>query len=487
MKSSVTLRWGPTGQGLTIVATVLVGSVDAYLLVTKGPLVAFSLILAACVVIYAIRGATNALILSTAAFLLVPYWYAFGSVAGLKVTAVRLAALFVVLGIFYWRRTRTNGLDIAIGAFAVGAFASWLFTGATLGSGKLLAIQALALLLYIAARHVASAKIEALLLTVFGVGTLAALTVLAEYLHGALIFQDPTNYIWQATDTDVFRPGGVFGSPPGAATVLAMTGLCGLPLLQGASRRRRMAYAACLAITLIAITITFTRAGIIAVFVGAVVYLWLAKVPIVTPVRVVAASILVTLLMLLALPTLERTTTFQHGLIRSGTLTARESYWQLALPIITKNPHNFLFGLGLNSTLVPQQGAPAPASLSASPVLIANGTHNQYVLAWLEQGLIGFGLLVGWLVMALRTGLRAARSNLPHSRFASGLTAAVVAFAIILLQDNALLDEPSFYTIALVMGLLGSLYADFPSASRTHTREPAIKTDSRPAYELAQT
>src|SRR5205807_6110245 len=152
-------------------------------------------------------------------------------------------------------------------------------------------------------------------------------------------------------------------------------------------------------------------------------------------------------LLVLVLPQLQQSQRFQEALVRPGNLALRASYWQLALPIATSTPGTTLRGIGIEATVVPQFGGSVPARLGAAPALILNGTHNQYVLTFLEQGLIGLGLLVAWSVATLLTGLRALRE--PRDPHLAALIGATASCALVMLANNAMLHAPSFTFFAL--------------------------------------
>jgi O-antigen ligase len=288
---------------------------------------------------------------------------------------------------------------------------------------------------------------------VFLAGTAGALTVLYEALAGHLAYGlSAETYYWNASTATVFRPGGIFGSPPGAATVLAMTAVCGLPVLRSWRGWRRIAGVACMLITLGAMVSTFTRAPLIGFAVAVVMYLFVSHSTLLRPARVVTALLIVAVGALLLLPRLESSSLFQKGLVRGGTFAARVVYWELALPIVTANSKNLIFGIGTEATAVTSEGGSAPPALAGSPALVTNGTHNQYVLTLLEEGILGLAALVAWLSVSIVAGVRSALAL--RDPYAAALPAAVLVLAIVLLADNSLFDSSTMAVIGLITGLI---------------------------------
>ena len=183
------------------------------------------------------------------------------------------------------------------------------------------------------------------MLAVLLAGTVGALTVVFEFLRGHAVFVDPTAYVWSASDSTIFRPGGVFGSPPGAATVLCVVMLIGLGCLAHGGRRARPLLI-CLSICAVALVLTFTRGDIVAAGVGMVVFLWLLRSPLLRPLNVAWLLAAVLCTVIVVIPQVQGSQTVQEGILRSGTLADRESYWSAALPVATSSPHNLIFGIG---------------------------------------------------------------------------------------------------------------------------------------------
>lgn len=390
------------------------------------------------------------LLAGVALILVVPSWLAVGSA---QLAVLRVAPLFAATALLTARDFRPNRIDAAVAILLLAAVGSVVIQGMP-GTGKVLLNEMIALGFYVGARVVPAAAARKVMTAAHLAGALGALTVIYEWHAGHSIFVDANAYYWNATESTIFRPGGIFGSPPGAATVLAITALLGLPALRSAaSARERGVLAVSSLVTVIACVLTLTRASLIGLAVGLAVYLWLSRSSLITPTRMVIGVLVASLVVVVGLPLIQSTGTFQQAVARPGNLGTRESIWQLALPIVFDSPSHLAFGVGAENTVVPGQGGPASAALGSSPSLISEGTHNQYVLALLEQGLVGLGAVVLWLGAMILAGTRTAL-RVHGDPTVAALTATVVAMAIIFAANNALLHPPSFAVLALAGGLL---------------------------------
>jgi O-antigen ligase len=435
----------PLGVGLAVAVLL------AYMLAHAGPALVFGAVLALPAAWLVVAHPRSALYLGVAGILTIPYWYT----VGVQQAAVfRLACLVVLVACAVARPRRLVLSDWLLLAIVAGTVVSWLVQDAQPGVGKILLNELLPVAFYIAARTVDPDHQLRVLAVVAIAGALGGLTVIYEWHVGHLIFQNPSDYSWNASDTTIFRAGGIFGSPPGASTVLAVTALCGVPLFRAAHRWRRLAWTLCIAVSVLASFVTFTRASLIGLALGLVVYLWLVRSRLLSPLLLLTLAIVTTFFVVFAIPKVSQSASFQQSFIRPGNLVVRTSYWQLALPIVGSSPSRVLFGLGAETAEVARLNGVVPGGLASAPVLILHGTHNQYVLVLLEQGAVGLTLLVAWLVAAIAHGARAARRTV--SPTAAALTGAVVAIAAIMLANNALLHPPSFALLALAAGLLAN-------------------------------
>lgn len=390
------------------------------------------------------------LLLGVALLLVLPYWYRLGVQPA---SAYRVAALLALAVLIDATRTRWCRVDTAFVAMLGYVVIRWWFSR-PLPDQQIFFNEWTPATFYFAARLWWRGDARVLLWVVLVGGAVGALTVVRESLHGSVIYSDPTSYAWKAESGGLFRPGGIFGSPPGAATVLSVAALAGLPLVRMYGGRMRSLAVAALLACLVGLVLTYTRAGLIAFGAGVVLYLFLSNSPLISSGRAVIAVLALFLGVMLALPTLQHSRTFQEGVLRRGTLASREGYWKLALPIVTRDARTAVFGAGVNATLVGRFGGVVPGALAAAPVLTIHGTHNQYVLTLLEQGVVGLSVFVAWLLMSVWSGMR-----LRGDPVAGGLTASVLAFAMVATVDNVLLEPPSFALAALMTGLLAAMSA----------------------------
>lgn len=380
--------------------------------------------------------------------LAVPYWYTLGSP---QVAVFRVAAVCALITALFARNVRLTLVDGAVVAIVLITVLSWLLQDDQPGVGKIVLNEMIPFALYVSARTLSAKHVGQIMTVIVIAGAVGAATVIYEFLAGHVLFVDPASYSWNSSSATIFRPGGFFGSPPGAATVLALAIMCGIPI-GNLSGKWRILNRTALAMMIVACVLTFTRASLIGLGIGFLAYLWLMRSSLVTPTRLLVAVFALSIIVVVVLPRVENTRTFQQGIIRPGNLAVRESYWKLALPIITASPHNAISGIGAEQTLVPRYGGTMPSTLASSPVLIEHGTHNQYILTALEEGLVGLLALVVWIAATIRTGLRTVRRE--HDSLSAALVGATVTFAVTMLANNALLHPPSFAMIALVSGLI---------------------------------
>jgi O-antigen ligase len=156
---------------------------------------------------------------------------------------------------------------------------------------------------------------------------------------------------------------------------------------------------------------------------------------------------------------------FQEGIVRGGNLSARESYWRLALPIAAANPHNLIVGIGTGVLEAPQSSAeaPLPSLVATTPQVFENSLHNQYVTTLVEQGVVGLAALISLLTVIFVPTARAARAT--GDVYYAALAATVVGMSVVLAMDTELLHAPS-----LIMFLVAAGFAAGSDASRVPSR-----------------
>jgi O-antigen ligase len=406
----------------------------------------------------------NGLLLGVGLILLVPWWVTFGSsVAKVGAVAPALAAAGILAPLFVLKgeRSRIGFVDLALASFLVAAAISWIFIGPYTHNS----ITAFILLIapcgfYVAARGLDDAGWKATCWVLVVGGALASLPLFYEALViRRPLFWSASSYAWSAGPGGLFRPGGAFGGPPAAVNVLAMTTLCGLSLLARSTRASRRFIWPLLVVSAAGMVITFTRAGLIGFVIGVVVFVALWRPTFLGRLTFGMAAVAV-VFALVVLPQIGGKSWYREGVTRSGTLANRQSRWAVAWPVITNTPTHVVFGHGINSLLVGHpsglSGEPQ-ADLAAVPILVKDSPHSQYVRTLLEQGFLGFGLLLAWLLGSIGTGLRAvSRASAGDRAVLAGSVAGIVSFMVVALVDDNLRDPAGFATVALLSGFIAA-------------------------------
>lgn len=415
---------------------------------------------------YLLTRRLGGLMIGLSLVLLVPAWTTLGAT---QASVLRVAALCAIATVLLGRRIRLTWIDFSLFGFILIIVLGWLLQNDQPNVGRITLNLILPTAFFLAARAIPPKDVPRVMSYVFFVGAFAALTVLYELNVGRVVFVDPTVYYWNGSNANIFRPGGVFGSPPAASTVLTLTALCGLPLVRQCQGWQRGMVVFGMALTLLAVLATFTRAALIAFALALIAYLWLTRSPVLKPRYVLPALIVCTLTFVVLFPRLERETTVSQGVLRQGTFSARVDYWQLALPIATSSVQNLLVGIGTAAAEVPTIGGSAPSKLAASPDLINHGTHNQYVHTFLEQGLVGLLALLAWLITTIATAARYAYTR--NNRNAAALAAGGLAFAVIMVVNNVILNAPSLAMGMLISGMIVALNEQSRPMNMTRDQE----------------
>lgn len=392
--------------------------------------------------------------IGVALVLCVPYWYTLGSA---QLSVLRVSAAACLLGVFFARRPKLCLVDFALATFVVVTVLGWVLQYDYAHAGRVVGIELTPLGVYVGVRLVPPRHMRTVVLVALFAGTVGALSVLYERYHGAVIFSNPASYAWSASESAIFRPGGVWGSPPGACTVLCVVILFGLASLTFLRARWRKLAVVCVALCALAVVVTFTRAGLIAVGASTILYLALIRSPLLNPVRVTAFVATIVLVSAFALPQLETTATFQEGIIRPGNLSGRENYWSRAFPVATANVHNFVFGIGTAALETPtlSAAAPVPADVAVAPTLFQDSLHSQYMTTLVEQGAIGIAALLALLGVPFLATARLAWRR--RNAIAAGLAASFVGMAIIMSVDTSLLEGSSFALLMVAAALAANL------------------------------
>lgn len=443
---------GGTDLVLLVPACALAIAV-AFAITHRGPLVAAALIVAPIVAVLVARR-YGGLAIGIALVLAVPSWTVLGTA---QITVLRLASLFALATAIRNRGIRPNLCDAALAGFVVVSILDWVLNYQQPGAGRVLSTEMTPIGFYLGARALPRERWPSLMLITLLAGTLGALTVIYEFARGHVVFANAASYDWNASTSFIFRPGGIFGSPPAASTVLCVVALVGIACIKEHVGKLRMVSVGCTALVSFALVLTFTRAALIALAVGVLVFLWLTRSRLLRPLRVAWFVAGVVVLYVFVAPALQSNTTFQKGVLRPGTLTQRESYWGVALPVATANLHTFVFGIGTGALEAPRTSSSAAVAqnVAVTPQLTVNSLHSQYITTLLEQGVVGLLLLVAALVLA--AGRAAYTARTAGSALAASVTAGIVGIAVIMSVDTALLDGPSFAMLMVVLGLAGAM------------------------------
>jgi O-antigen ligase len=453
-------RFAPTGSLAFIAAAVLASLATARLVGHGRAKLALAAIVAIPAGLFLLARPVRGLLLGVAVIVLVPFTYSLGPA---QASVPRVATLAAVLAIALGakeahERVRLCLVDLAAIAFVVMGILSW-----QLGTHPPTSLRSAANFLtpiafYPAARRFGGRYAQRIFWALLAAGAVASLTLYYEFIFShAPLFVDTTSYYWNAGGGFVFRPGGVFGSPPAAATVLAMTALCGLPLVSGSAGRRRLAAAACVAVSIGAMLLTFTRGPIIGFCVGVLVYIVLLR-PAAWGRLLFGSAVVALVLVFFVLPRVAGAAWYEAGVLRQGTFSERQSYWASSWPLITNSREHLLLGHGINSLIIggPQLPGPIDPDIATVPELSNGGPHSQYVRTLLEEGLVGLALLLAWVLGSVAVGARAAWRAAGERPLLAAATGATLSFAVTSIVDDTLRDPPIFAVVAVITGLIVS-------------------------------
>ncbi|MBV9498470.1 MAG: O-antigen ligase family protein, partial [Acidobacteriaceae bacterium] len=335
--------------------------------------------------------------------------------------------------------------------------ADWFLQYRQPGAGSALVYELAPIGFYVGARALPPRHIPTVALIVVIAGALGGLTVIYEFLRGHVVFHNPTAYDWNSTNNSIFRPGGVFGSPPAASSVMCCVVLFGIACMATSRGKKKLLVGLCTVVATAALVLTFTRAAMIAAGLGIILLLWLIRSPLLRPLRVAWFVAVVAAVYFVMVPSLQGNRTFQQGIERGGTLAAREGYWGVALPVATSSAHDFILGAGTGSleALRTAPNAIVASRIATSPTLTGNSLHSQYMTTLFEQGAIGLAVLVVVLLAGIIPSARIARST--RDPIVAATAAIIVAFAVIMSVDTVSLVPPAFAMLMLALGFAGAL------------------------------
>lgn len=445
-------------QSVVLSLLGVVGFVVAAILVKRGVTSALALVLLPGVCLILLRS-WGGVLLGVALILTVPSWYTLGS-AQLSIVRVAsfLAASSCVVALVKRRRIPLRGTDIALAVYVAVVTLGWLLQYDQPHVGRIVTTEFTPVGFYVGARVIPAAKVRFVLLTVLIAGTVGSLTVLYEFARGQVVFANPQTYgLWGGGAGLVFRPGGIFGNAPEAATVLGSVIVLGLAWLRLCTGRLRVLVVVCLVICTSAVGVTFTRASMIGAGVGVATFILLTRPSAVRPLRLAWLALIVWVAVFAALPGLQGNATFQEGIVRPDSLASRESVWSLAWPIATSSPHHLVLGVGTGVLEAPDATNTAALSpvVAAAPLTYTLGIQNQYLVTLVENGLVGLASLLILMGSGLVPAARAARARRDPVRAA--LAATVVGLMVVMVANTALFGQPVFAVLLLVLGLATNL------------------------------
>ena len=437
-------RWPAAGLALAI---ALAAVVEAGAIVVNPKIGAAAAVLPLLALVVVRPGA--GLMLAVAAEVLIPQsvtagWYVAPALAAAGM-AVRREALRIRLA------------DVAFLSWAAWVSLSWLTHRELAVTTRDFLIRGLLpLSFYVWGRvSVPSSLVRRVLVVLLGCGTIAAFTVLMEFAARRLIFTSPIGYQWLASGGLPFRPAGIFNTPPTATVSLAMIVLATAGLVRGPHRRLVLA---CEVVMILALGATLGRAGWIGLAAGTVAISVLLPVGKRRRAAILFALIACAAAFLVIRGPLSHSHALEASVVRSQNTSYRKQLLEVAWPLAIDSPRHILTGRGFLSFLS-TSGKHDLHFRSVDPALwlVHGGPHDEYMRAFLEQGLIGLGLLVLWFGATIGAGVRAARRLAPDSDerlFLAGLTAAVIAFCAAAFFHDLSHNRPNLILAALLCGLL---------------------------------
>lgn len=352
--------------------------------------------------------------------------------------------------------------DWAVLAY-VGAFAiSPIFTEYSAGN-KLLMNAVLPVSMYFVGRRLTVGERQVVRWLLLVGAALGGLTVLYELIFlGSPLITSVDSYHWKATEKALYRPGGIYSSPPLAAAVLMMCVATAAPLYLKASKWRPLAAALAL-VAFAGAFMTFTRAPLIGLGVGALIIFVLGGPTNRRVGRAVLIAVVAVVTLELIIPAVSNTRVYQQGIERPGQLAVREDYWRQSLPTVFTSAQTMIFGHGAEFLVGYRTNVngPIPFDIAAVPLIVEKTPHNQYVLTAIELGISGFILLVVYLLAGLIPMLRiAGAGRSPFQLEAASIAAGIVVAAAGMYAGSLLMGPTLAVPLALVLGLSRSVQVD---------------------------
>ena len=219
------------------------------------------------------------------------------------------------------------------------------------------------------------------------------------------------------------RITGPFTSSNNFGRYLMVMIVFGVALYPHLERRWRLALAALLVPSAVFLLLTYTRTAILGTVIGLVV------VGLIQSKRLLVTLVALSIMALVLVPQFStRFTSLADvgpgGQPSGNSLAWRVGYWTEVLPLANSNP---VTGIGLNSTQLITDEAKQP--------------HNDFIRAYVETGLLGFGAYLAMLIAMVGLGGRGVRVSPPGSferGVAAGFMGCAVAFIAVSIAANVL-------------------------------------------------
>jgi putative inorganic carbon (hco3(-)) transporter len=219
------------------------------------------------------------------------------------------------------------------------------------------------------------------------------------------------------------RVTGTFNQSNTFGRYLMLMVIFGFALYPHISKRLKLPLAVILAGCSGLLLLTYTRTAILGAVIGLLV------VGLLQSKRLLLGLLVMALCSLLLVPQLSSRFTAVSDLSGVGgsqptgnSLAWRLNYWNEVLPLANANP---VTGIGLNMTQYNTEAAKQP--------------HNDFIRAYVEMGLIGFGAYLAVLIALIGLGRRAVRASTPRTLergVAVGFLGCAVAFVAVSLAAN---------------------------------------------------
>jgi O-antigen ligase len=357
------------------------------------------------------------------------------------------------------QRAGLSVIDLALAGFVLFGLVSWQLGAHPPHSLRAAADFLTPVGLYVAARTLRRSHVTGLLWVFVVASSIAALTLYLEFfVTRSPLFVDPAAYLWAEGGRFIFRPAGVFEAPPAAGAILAMSAICAFALVRQSHGAYRVAAWGCAGVSIGGVVLTFTRSSMFGLLAGSLVYLVLIRPA--KRARLLYGALGVALVItIVVVPRIEGMTWYRQGILRQGTFAQRQVYWSSALPIVANSPEHLMVGHGIDSLLIARgalSGAVAP-DIANTSTLVEDSPHSQYIRTLIEEGVIGLGLLLAWLMGAALVGARSAWRSVHQRPILAAGTGAIVSTAIAAFATDSLRHPPTFGVLALLTGLVINL------------------------------